>query len=67
MEAEGYQSIKGKVLTPTSDGTIQIPMQKKAFSVITFSVKDQQGAMIDDPKITVKQGYYNTIQAQTDG
>ena len=67
VEADGYQTIKGKEITPTSDRTIQIPMQKKAFSVITFSVKDQQGAMIDAPTITVKQGYYNTIKAQADG
>ena len=67
VEADGYQTIKGKEITPTGDGTIQISMQKKAFSAITFSVKNQQGTEIDAPTITVKKGYYDTIKVQTDG
>lgn len=67
VEAEGYQSIKAQEITPTSDGTIQIPMKKKASSTIRFSVKDKQGSTITAPTVTVKKGYYDTIKAETDG
>ena len=67
VEAEGYQSIKEQEITPTSNETIQIPMKKKAFSTIRFSVKDKQGSTITAPTVTVKKGYYDTIKAETDG
>ena len=66
VEAEGYVEYSG-TFVPTQSGTEEIELTPIVYRKITFDVQDEGGNSIEGASIKVKQGYWTTIQPETDG
>ena len=70
VKKDGYNDYKESYFTfnPTETNTIKtVTLKKIVIRNIRFNVTDKSGNPIDGATVTVKQGYYTTINPESDG
>ncbi|MDY4948173.1 MAG: hypothetical protein SO128_02220 [Clostridium cadaveris] len=66
-EAKGYKSYKNTSFNATKDGLLQLKLDPSLTHVVKFDVKDSTGKRVNDAKISVKKGFYDTVKPEVDG
>ena len=66
VTAEGYDKYT-QTFTPTVQGDMEVKLSPIIYRNTTFAVTGNDGAVITDADITLKEGWYTTLKPQEDG
>lgn len=66
VTADGYDKYTQTIL-PSASGDIEVKLSPIVYRNTTFAVTGNDGAIITDADITVKEGWYTTLRPQEDG